>query len=277
MAAGAVVSIIIGGIRMAWEQRADPGRDTVKSLLTLIVVAGAGVTVVGLLVTAADSFSVWILNASLDCSIGTAACFSENVLGLLALTTNPITAGLGPLLIIILGIVAIFATVLQIVLMVARGGMLVILVGILPLTASATNTEAGKMWFKKSIGWLVAFILYKPAAAIVYATAFKLSSTSVFTDDGSGLLSVLTGLTLMILALFALPALMRFVTPAVSSMASGGAGGALALGAAAALLRRSGHREGRIRDGIKCCLCQPWRRIRTADCRRLVRRWSCSR
>jgi hypothetical protein len=43
MGAAAVVSVIIGGVRMAWEQRAEPGKDTIKSLLTLIVVAGAGV------------------------------------------------------------------------------------------------------------------------------------------------------------------------------------------------------------------------------------------
>ena len=236
MGAGAVVSIIIGGIRMAWEQRAEPGRDTIRSLLTLIVVAGAGVTIVGLLVAAADSFSVWLLNGSTNCDVtADSACFGENMLNLLALTTNPATGGLGSLLIIILGLIAVLATAFQIVLMVARGGMLVILTGILPLAASATNTEMGKHWFRKCVSWLVAFILYKPAAAIVYAAAFQLVGTDVFQDDGSGLLAVLTGLMLMIIALFAMPALMRFVTPMVGAMAAGGGGGALAVGAMAAL------------------------------------------
>jgi len=233
MGAAAVVSVIIGGARMAWEQRAEPGRETVKSLLTLVVVAGAGVTIVGLLVAAADSFSVWIINGSLSCDVTTdSACFGENMLTLLALTTNPAAGGLGALLIIILGLIAILAAAFQIVLMVARGGMLVILAGILPLSASFTNTEMGKSWFKKCIAWLVAFILYKPAAAIVYAAAFQLVGTDVFSDDGTGLLAVLTGLMLMVIALFAMPALMRFVTPMVGAMA-GGAGGALAVGALA--------------------------------------------
>lgn len=235
MGAAAVVSVIIGGVRMAWEQRAEPGKETVKSLLTLIVVAGAGVTIVGLLVSAFDSFSVWILNGALNCDVGTdTACFGNNIATLLALTTNPATGGLGALLIIILGLVAILATAFQIVLMIARGGMLVILTGILPLSAAATNTEMGKGWFKKNVGWLVAFILYKPAAAIVYAAAFQLAGTNVFQDDGSGFIAVLTGLILMMLALFALPALMRFVTPLVGAM-SAGAGGALGVAALAAL------------------------------------------
>ncbi len=235
MGAAAVVSVIIGGVRMAWEQRAEPGKETVKSLLTLIVVAGGGVTIVGLLVSAFDSFSVWILNGALSCDVGTdTACFGNNIATLLALTTNPATGGLGALLIIILGLIAILATAFQIVLMIARGGMLVILTGILPLSAAATNTEMGKGWFKKNVGWLVAFILYKPAAAIVYAAAFQLAGTNVFQDDGTGFIAVLTGLILMVLALFAMPALMRFVTPLVGAM-SAGAGGALGVAALAAL------------------------------------------
>ena len=238
MGAAAMVSVIIGGARMAWEQRAEPGRDTVKGLLTLVVVAGAGVTIVSLLVAAADSFSVWIINGSLSCDVTTdSACFGENILLLLALTTNPAAGSLGALLVIILGLIAVIAAIIQIVLMVARGGMLVILTGILPLSASFTNTEVGKTWFRKSISWLIAFILYKPAAAIVYAAAFQLVGTEVFTDDGTGLVAVLTGLMLMIFALFALPALMRFVTPMVGSIAGGGGavGGALAVGAMASL------------------------------------------
>ena len=237
MGAAAMVSVIIGGARMAWEQRAEPGRETVKGLLTLVVVAGAGVTVVSLLVAAADSFSVWIIDGSLSCDVVVdSACFGENILILLALTTNPSAGSLGALLVIILGLLAVLAAIVQIVLMVARGGMLVILTGILPLSASFTNTEVGKTWFRKAISWLIAFILYKPAAAIVYAAAFQLVATDVFTDDGTGLVAVLTGLMLMIIALFAMPALMRFVTPMVGATAGGGgAGGALAIGAMAAL------------------------------------------
>ncbi|MCR2051318.1 hypothetical protein NSA19_00310 [Actinomyces bowdenii] len=229
--AAAVLSVIIGGARMAWEQRAEPGRETVRGLLTLVVVAGAGVTIVGLLVAAADSFAIWLLNGSLNCDVvSDSACFGRNMLTLLALTTNDHAGGLGYLLIIILGLIAVLAAVAQIMLMVARGGMLVILAGILPLSASFTNTQMGQAWFRRCVSWLVALIAYKPAAAIVYAAAFQLSGTQAFSDDGSGLLAVLTGLMLMIIALLAMPALMRFVTPVVGrvGLGTGGAAGALA-------------------------------------------------
>ncbi|MDN5762639.1 MAG: hypothetical protein L0H41_10030 [Microlunatus sp.] len=236
MGALAVLSVIIGGIPMVWENRADPGFDVIKSLFTLLVVAGAGVTFTQLFITASDTFSVWFLQQSLKCDVDSdKACFGKNITTLLALGANPATGGsLGAMLVIILGIIASLAAFVQIVLMVLRGGALVILAGVLPISAAATNTETGKNWFRRCIAWLVAFLLYKPAAAIVYAAAFQLVGSDIFKNDDA-LVSILTGLMLMVMAVVALPALMRFVTPLVSSVASGAAGGAIAAGAMAAL------------------------------------------
>ncbi len=260
MGVAAIVSVIIGGIRMIWEQRAEPGRDIIRSLLTLIVVASTGVVIVNLLVGASDSFAVWILDRSLSCDVSVSAstaCFSENMASMI--TLSAVTGGLGAVLIIILGLVAVLSSMLQIVLMVARGGMLVILTGILPLAASFTNTQMGKGWFQKCVSWLVAFILYKPAAAIIYAAAFQLVGTDLdgnrtgpFGDDGTGLLSVLTGLMLMIIALLAMPALMRFVTPMVGAMAGAATAGMAASAISAlpsgsevtGLLGKGGHSGG---------------------------------
>jgi len=227
MAAAAVLSVIIGGAKMAWEGRAEPGRELLKSLMTLVVVAGAGLTAISLAVAAADGFAKWIIDSSLN---GTD--FGTNITALLGLSA---ITGLGAIIVIVLGLAAFVASLIQIALMVVRGGMLVILTGILPMSAAATNTEWGRSWFKKCIAWLVAFILYKPAAAIVYATAFRLSGSDVF--GGDELMSAIAGLVLMVLALVALPALMRFVTPMVGAMAAGGgaAGGAMAAGAIAAM------------------------------------------
>ena len=73
----------------------------------------------------------------------------------------------------------IIVAVVQIILMLARGGMLVVLTGILPLSAAAAMSgESGKGWFNKNVAWLVAFILYKPAAAIMVSPLEITSSTS---------------------------------------------------------------------------------------------------
>jgi type IV secretion system protein TrbL len=221
----AILSIIIGGGRMAWHQRLGPGQDLFRSLLTLTVVSGAGLAAIQLAVVAADKLAAWILTSS---TVGTD--FGQNLVGLIALS-GATTGALGPIIVIVLGSVAMLASLIQIALMVLRAGMLVLLAGIFPLSASFTNTAAGKAWFQKCVSWLIAFILYKPAAAIVYATAFQLVGTDLAIDDGTGLLKIVTGVVMMVLALSALPALMRFVAPMVSQ-AGGGGHTALALAGA---------------------------------------------
>jgi type IV secretion system protein TrbL len=239
----AVLSIIIASVRMAWTQRMQPGKELLQSLLTLVVVSSAGLTGIGLAVTAADGFAIWILDGATDRDFG------ENIV---AMITIGAATGIGLIALLIIGSIAMLFSYIQIILMVIRGGMLVLLAGIFPISASFTNTETGRAWFKKCTGWLIAFILYKPAAAIVYAAAFKLTSTNIFEDDGTGLVKILTGLALMAMALVALPALMRFVAPMVSQTSGGGgagmalaaAGGAAALSAATGAIKKASSGGG---------------------------------
>jgi len=231
----AVVSVIVAGIRMAWEQRANPGKELLQSLLTLIVVSGAGLTIIGLAVTAADAFSVWVLNGATQCDVSAAGesnCFGTNVAAMIGLSS---TSPLALLAILILALLAMLMSWVQVALMIVRGGLLVVLAGVLPITASFTNTQMGRQWFQKAIGWTLAFILYKPAAALIYAAAFRLTGSDAFGANGVGIVSILTGIGLMILALFALPALLRFVAPMTSAAIGGGSGG-LAMGAMGAAM-----------------------------------------
>ncbi|WP_447924530.1 hypothetical protein [Georgenia muralis] len=207
-AAMAVLSVMVAGTKMAWEQRAAPGRDLVRSLLTLVVVAGAGLTVIGLAVVAADSFAAWLLER-----VTGGADFGTQVEAMLTFSDD-----LGVLLVIVLGLAALVVAFAQIMLMVLRAAMLVILAGIFPLSASFTNTAIGRTWFHRVVAWIIAFVLYKPAVAIVYATAFQLRDQNVFADDGSGLVPVLTGIILMTLALLALPALISVAAPLVGTV-----------------------------------------------------------
>jgi len=220
----AVLSVIIAGARMAWEARAQPLRELLQSLFTLILVTGGGLALVNLLVTAGDEFSAWLIGGS------GGADFNEKMTGMLAVILT--TGGpVGAMLIILVGLILILASLAQIVLMIARSGMLVLLAGVLPLAGAATNTEWGKQWFQKTTGWMIAFILYKPAAALVYAAAFELFG------DSKDLMGALTGATMMILAVAALPALMKLCVPLVGSLSGGGGaggGGAMAAGSMAA-------------------------------------------
>lgn len=131
-------------------------------------------------------------------------------------------------LVLIMAVLVITGTVAQIALMIVRMAMLVILTGTLPLAAAASSTPAGRVWFRKSVGWLLAFVLYKPAAAVVYAAAFSLSGQK----QDNEVVSMVSGVVLIVLACFTLPALMRFAAPVVQAAVSGRARTAKASAAA---------------------------------------------
>src|SRR5690625_1591727 len=230
----AIVGVVIGAIRMAWEQRAEPGKDTMRGILTLIVVVGAGATVVNFGIQAADGFSRWILDQSLvSCKVSDDGCFGGTITKLLGVVALGFPPSIVIMLMIVLVLLSLLISIIQIILMLARSGILVVLVGVLPLSASFTTTEMGRTWFKRTVAWIIAFILYKPVAAIVYAAAIRLISAN---DLGSGddeITTVITGILLMALAVVALPALIRLIAPAVGAVA-GGAGGGVMMAAAGA-------------------------------------------
>jgi hypothetical protein len=203
--AAATIAVIIAGIQMAVSQRGEPLRDVLKSLLTMAVVSGAGVAFASTLIEVSDSFSQWIIDEAIEDST-----FAEKLTKLM----DPVgDGGLGLILTIVIGITIVSVSLIQLGLMVVRYGMLVLLVGMLPLTAAATNTEVGMAWFKRAVGWLAAFILYKPIAAIIYASAIKL----IGAPSGAPTMTVLTGVAMMLMAVVALPALLRFVSPKTGS------------------------------------------------------------
>jgi type IV secretion system protein TrbL len=228
----AVLGILIGACRLAWEQRAQPGRDLVQGLITLTLVTGCGVPVIGLLVSGSDAVAQSILD---DARASTAGDFGANVVAMLGLS-GPVLA---PMLVIFLGSIAVLVTVLQIGLMVFRAAALVMLAGLLPIAASMTTTQAGREHFKRYVGWVVALAAYKPIAALIYAAAFKLTSTHEINPNGAG--SLLIGVCLMTVAVVALPALLKFLVPAIGAISVGAASGG-AVGMAGAMAMPTGAR-----------------------------------
>jgi len=221
----ATVAVIIGGIRLAWEQRGDSARELLRSLLTLVVAAGTGTAMVQFLAQAADAFAIGLVEAAAPHGKD-----FQTALGQLVMVSGtsgfaPAGANLPFVVMMFFGIAVFLASLLQVLLMLVRAGMLVLLCGALPLSAAMTNTEMGRAWFKKHCGWLIAFIAYKPAAALVYAAAFQMMKNDVM-PTGSELTTLATGLMMLLLAALALPALLRLVVPATAAVAGGSAGSA---------------------------------------------------
>ena len=198
----ATVGVIVAGIRMAWGSRGEGVRELGKSLGTFLVVTLLGVALTTVCIRIGDSLADQFINDATR-SQSFEDRMNDVVTGPFADLTLPLT--------LLLGVAMIISSVIQIGLMFVLNGMLILLIGTLPLAAAATNTEMGQAWFKKQIGWLAAFVAYKPVAALIYAAAFRLFSDA--TGGVTGMVRVTTGVTMMVMALVAMPALIRFVSP----------------------------------------------------------------
>lgn len=225
----AVLGLLLAGGRMAWYRRGEPVQEALSGLFTLLVVTGCSVAVITIATEVSDQFSKWIISAA----VGEETEFGGPLNRMLWADAGTMTAGLA----IIVFVLVILASLAQIAMLYIRYAMLGLLVGFLPLAAGMTVVPEGKAWFKKLLGWLVAFLLYKPVAACIYAYAF----IAVKAPDGT---SQLVGIILIVMAVAALPALMRFVVPMVAAT-GGGSGTAMAATAAAgAMAGRAGSGGG---------------------------------
>ena len=105
-----------------------------------------------------------------------------------------------------------------------------ILSAILPVTAAASQTEAGHQAFKKQVSWILACIAFKPAAAIIYGIGMRLAASgnvaqgSNAGDNAQVVGSMIAGLMMLVLAIFALPAMVKLFAPIPSALGGGGGG-----------------------------------------------------
>jgi hypothetical protein len=218
----AVLGLLIAAGHLAWERRVEPARTAAAGLLNLVVVTGASVAVITLGSRAGDAYSSWILSQALSNAGGGSLLAKGQALISLA-SASPLPS----MLLLVLAIFGILACVIQIVLMVVRIAMLGLLAGLLPLGAAISGTRDGRAWFARMLRWLLAYLLYKPVAATIYAYAFVSLTAKSAVDQ-------ISGLAVVILAVAALPALMRFLTPMMTAATGSGGGGGAALAAAGA-------------------------------------------
>jgi hypothetical protein len=199
-------------------------RYAMYSGLTIPVVAGN--------LAASHETASWLLEKSL---IGTN--FAENLANLFNNTLN-LASG-----IVYFGLLLIAVCVSggMVIVMIFRGGIIIVRTGTILLSVALSNSDWGEEGLKTQVYSLGAWIWYPSVAAIVYAAGFRLMGTNP--DIGTnGMLQCLYGIGIMLMAIFALPALMRVVHPAVGPAASGkGVGSAVAGAATTFVVMKSGR------------------------------------
>ncbi|WP_328435321.1 hypothetical protein [Nocardia puris] len=223
--------------RLALAQRgalAGEAQETILMVGRAVLAASLMAAIVTSSTRAGDAFSQWVID---DASAGDADAAVERMIRYDLLHSS----GLGTMTLIIIGVLGAISALVQLVALVIRQAVLILVVAVLPIAASAAGTGPGGQAYKRLLSWSLAFILWKPVGSLIYAIAF----TAVGSPD-SDAQTVLLGLILLVMVVLALPALVALVAPAVTAMGGGGGGAAATLAGAGAgvLMARTGSRSG---------------------------------
>lgn len=207
----AVAGVLAAGFRLVTTQEGRGlvplGKAFVTAMLTSVCLAGA----VDLFQGTVDEWTAGVLR---DASSMMNDAWQHNMLA-----ASQFFALDGPLALLLTIVVWVCSMVSKI-FCYLRAGMLPILVGVAPVWAAMSWTESGRQAFSRIMGWLVAFLLYKPVAALVMATGCAIMSTAGASDDSEAITLMLTISTIVLL-----PAMVKLVAPAVASSVAGGGQG----------------------------------------------------
>lgn len=224
LAAVMIASLIVAGIRVVIDGRGDSLRHVAQSLVTVVVVSGAGLTLASALISIFDETAVWLLDTVTEESAET---FGKRIIPALWESAH-VPGGTVPVL--LLALAGILANVIQMAMIWIRSVLLMVIMGLAPIIASTIGTSWGRAWAGKILGFFSGLVLYKLAVSIIYAT------TILFLTSESGLdgfVSFLVGVMLMVFAAVCPFALVGLLMPTGAMIASSmGGGGAVAAGAA---------------------------------------------
>ncbi|WP_249643918.1 hypothetical protein [Nocardia sputi] len=230
--------VLFAAARLALAKRGGVAGEAQETFVMLVRAVFASMLFAAVITAgtrAGDEFSNWVIFTS------TRGDFDGAMKRLTEIQMTTGSAGLGTISIgvmLVLALLGIISMLVQLVMLVTRQVLLIVTVAVIPLAAAASGTGPGSQSYKKLLSWSLAFVLWKPVGALVYAIAFTAAGRS---EDPH---LILLGLLLMILSVIVLPALIRLVAPAVSVLGGGGgAAAAFAGGAVGIAMSSTGSRS----------------------------------
>ena len=224
-----VIGMIIAASKLAIARQqavAEGADETAKMLVRTVFSAGLLPTLVIIFHLIGDVFSTWVLQQAsggdLNAKVTAIAWVDEKT-------------GLGPVLALVLTGLGLLGSVSQLIALLVREAILAVVVGLAPIAAAQSATGTGRQSWSTMMGFVIAALLFKPVASLLYVFAFWTSSSNVVS-------SAVIGSVLLAVAGLSLPSLMKAIGPvdagggggAQQAAAMAGATGAV-LGSAAAL------------------------------------------
>ncbi|MFD0315654.1 hypothetical protein [Streptomyces flavalbus] len=200
-------SILVAATKMALTRRAESGQLALKGILRVLVVSAGVTAIIGTFVDLTDRYSDFLLRGTLQNLMEGINCNGD----------------VPNMLLLVIGVLLLIAGIIHALLMWIRLGVMIILMGTLPIAAAASMTDWGGTWWRKHVGWMAAWLLYKPTVALVlYSGSVMVDASEAHSDVDTQI----AGMGLLLLSAVALPALMRLIVPATAALGGDSVGSA---------------------------------------------------
>ena len=228
-----VGSVLVQSIRLVLSRKGEPLVMVATGLIRYAVVSALGLVVLQIALRAGDALATELL----DGAASNFALLMEDLL------VNG--EGDGVFLVLLFSLIAAVLSLVQWVLMAMRQAGLLVLAAMLPLAGSGSLTQSTRGWLDKLLVWLIAMVVYKPAAAFIYHIGFSyLSSPS--SAEGGNTATMITGIMVLLLAVIAMPVLLKFFAWSGTQVGGGGGTGSGFLGAVGAVAMTQGGGRGAV-------------------------------
>ncbi len=231
-----ILALLVGGvlvqaIRIMLSRKGEPLVMVATGLLRYALVSALGLVTLQMALQAGDALAASLL----DDAVGNYSRLMRDLL----VGTN----GLSLFVVLLLGLISAVLAVVQWVLMALRQAGLLVLAAMLPLAAAGSLTRSTRGWLDRILAWLIAMVVYKPAAAFIYYVGFSYMSTASGPNGDGDVGTVLTGVVVLLLAVIAMPVLLKFFAWSGTQVGGGSGGGSGFLGAVGAVTmsRSYGH------------------------------------
>ncbi|MFE9685398.1 hypothetical protein [Streptomyces sp. NPDC006285] len=197
-------SILFAAIKMALDRRGEAGQTALKGVMRVTLVNTAATSVIITFITLMDRYSDHLFAESLKNLMRGIDCSDD----------------IPAMLLLVVGCLLLLAGIIHALLMWIRLGVMIILMGTFPLAAAASMSDWGGNWWRKHLGWLVAWLLYKPTVSLVFYSGAVMVNSGKTSQTNTQI----AGMGVLLLSAIALPALMRVIVPATEALGSDSVG-----------------------------------------------------
>ncbi|MEU8419598.1 hypothetical protein AB0C15_01815 [Micromonospora sp. NPDC048835] len=208
----AIGSVLFAAAKMALDRRGEAGKVAIQGFLRVILVAGAGTYVAANVVKLSDDYADHLYQSAALNLVKSVPCID------LGTTTEAF-------LLLFLAFLLLLSAIVHVLMLYIRLGVVTMLLGTLPMAAAASMTNWGTGWWRKHLGWLIAWLIYKPAVGLIMFSGAAMISEGNRTSLAH---MRIAGVGVLLLSAIAMPALLKIIVPATAALGTSDPSGAAA-------------------------------------------------